>query len=67
MDYIVELVKGYFVTTALYLQAENLDVTHASFSNVIFYLDTPAVIGASWIQVLSRKRKCARDGQKLAA
>lgn len=40
MDYIVELVKGYFVTTALYLQAENLDVTHASFSNVIFYLDT---------------------------
>lgn len=40
MDYIVELVKGYFVTTALYLQAENPDVTRASFSNVTFYLDT---------------------------
>lgn len=40
MDYTVELVKGYFVTTALYLQAENIDVTRASFSNVTFYLDT---------------------------
>ncbi len=40
MDYLVELVKGYFVTTALYLQAENTDITRASFSNVTFYLDT---------------------------
>lgn len=40
MDYLIELVKGYFVTTALYLQSENHDVTKASFSDVTFYLDT---------------------------
>lgn len=40
MDYLVELVKGYFVTTALYLQAENTDVTKASFSDVTFFIDT---------------------------
>ena len=45
MDYLVELVKGYFVTTALYLQAENTDVTKASFSDVTFYLDTRILLG----------------------
>lgn len=40
MDYIVELVKGYFVTMAIYLQAENPNITTASFKNVTFYLDT---------------------------
>lgn len=40
MDSIVELVKGYFVTTAIYLQAENPNVTKASFKDVTFYLDT---------------------------
>ena len=39
-DYLVELVKGYFVTTALYLQAENPNATTASFSDVTFFLDT---------------------------
>lgn len=45
MDYIEELVKGYFVTTALYLQAENTDVTRASFSDVTFFLDTRILLG----------------------
>lgn len=45
LDYIVELVKGFFVTTALYLQAENQNVTSAAFSNVTFYLDTPLLLG----------------------
>ena len=40
MEYIVELVKGYFVTTAIYLQAENPNVTTAAFKDVTFYLDT---------------------------
>lgn len=40
MDYLVELVKGYFVTTALYLQAENPNVTTSSFKDVTFFLDT---------------------------
>lgn len=40
MDYIVELIKGYYVTTALYYQAENPNITTASFKDVTFYLDT---------------------------
>ena len=40
MDYLVELVKGYFVTTALYLQAENPNITTSSFKDVTFFLDT---------------------------
>lgn len=40
MDYLVELVKGYFVTIALYLQADNADITTASFKDVTFFLDT---------------------------
>lgn len=45
MEYVIELVKGYFVTTAIYLQAENTNVTHASFSDVVFYLDTRILLG----------------------
>lgn len=40
MDYIVELVKGYFVTSALYLQAENPNITTAAFRDITFFLDT---------------------------
>ena len=40
MDHLVELVQGYYVTTAIYLQAENPDVTQAMFKDVTFYLDT---------------------------
>ncbi len=39
-DYLVELVKGYYVTTALYLQAENPNVTTSSFKDVSFFMDT---------------------------
>ena len=45
MDYISRIVKGYFVTTAIYLQAENVDITKASFSNVMFFLDTRILLG----------------------
>lgn len=43
-DYLVELVKGYFITTALYLQAENPNVTTSSFKDVMFFLDTPLLL-----------------------
>ena len=39
-DCIVELVKGYFVTTAIYLQADNKDISNSAFKDVTFYLDT---------------------------
>ncbi len=45
MDYIVELVKGYFVTNAIYLQVENPNITTASFKDVTFYLDTRLLLG----------------------
>lgn len=45
MDYLEELVKGYFVTIALYLQAENPNVTKSAFKNVTFYLDTRILLG----------------------
>ncbi len=44
MDYIVELVKGYFVTTAIYLQAENPDITTSTFKDVTFYIDTAVLL-----------------------
>lgn len=44
MDYIVQLVKGYFVTTALYLQAENPNITTATFKDVTFYIDTAVLL-----------------------
>ena len=44
-DYLIELVKGHFITTALFFQAENLNVTKASFSDVTFYLDTRILLG----------------------
>lgn len=40
VDYLVELVAGFFVTTALYLQAENHDITKAAYKDVSFFLDT---------------------------
>lgn len=39
-DYINEIANGYFVTTAVFLQIENPDITKSSFKDVTFYLDT---------------------------
>lgn len=44
-DFLIELVKGHFITTALFFQAENLNVTKAAFSDVTFYLDTRILLG----------------------
>lgn len=40
MDYITSLVKGYYVTSAIYLHIENPNIKSASFKDVTFYLDT---------------------------
>jgi len=44
ISYIEELIKGYFVTTALYYHAENPDISTASFNDVTFFLDTPILL-----------------------
>lgn len=73
MDYISELVKGYFVTTALYLQAENPDVTRASFRNVTFFLDTRILLGVLGYKtpqendsIQEMVKSLQRNGAKLA-
>lgn len=73
IEYIVELVKGYFVTTAIYLQAENPNVTSASFKDVTFYLDTRlllAYLGYKTKQendsVQEMIRSLKKNGAKLA-
>ena len=43
-EHINELVVGFFITTAIYLQPENPNITHASFSDVTFYIDTPILL-----------------------
>lgn len=72
-DYLVELVKGYFVTTALYLQAENPNVTTASFKGITFYLDTRLLLAYlgfktkeenESVQVMVRSLR--KNGAKLA-
>lgn len=43
-DYIVDLVKGYFLSTVVYLQPDNANILTASYRNVSFYYDTPFLI-----------------------
>lgn len=41
---IIDLVKGYFLRLAIYIQPENGNIQAASFANVSFVLDTPVLI-----------------------
>lgn len=41
---IIDLVKGYYLQSAIYLQAENGNIVLANYSNVTFYYDTPLLI-----------------------
>ncbi len=67
--YIIDLVKGYYLQSAIYLQAENGNLTTANYSNVTFYYDTPLLLrllgwrtdedqeAASELHELLKKRK----------
>lgn len=73
MDYTVELVKGYFITTALYLQAENPNITTSSFKDVTFFLDTRLLLSflgyktkEENISVQEMIHSLKRNGAKLA-
>ena len=41
---IIDLVKGYFLRLAIYIQPENGNIQAASFANASFVLDTPVLI-----------------------
>lgn len=43
-DYIIDLVKGYFLKAAIYLQAENGNIITSTYRNVSFYYDTPFLL-----------------------
>lgn len=42
--YVLDLVKGYFLQSAIYLQADNGSLTSATYKNVAFYYDTPFLL-----------------------
>lgn len=42
--YVLDLVKGYFLQSAIYLQADNGSITSATYKNVAFYYDTPFLL-----------------------
>ena len=42
--YLNDLIKGYFLRLALYIQPENGDIKSANYSNTTFFYDTPFLI-----------------------
>lgn len=43
-SYLNDLIKGYFLRLALYIQPENGDIKSANYSNTTFFYDTPFLI-----------------------
>ena len=43
-DYVIDLVKGYFLQSALYTQAGNGNIISSTYRNVSFYYDTPFLL-----------------------
>lgn len=52
-DYIVDMVKGFFVSTAISFEPENLSLPHSKFKNVCCYLDTRILIDALGLRLKS--------------
>lgn len=42
--YLMDLIKGYFLRLAIYVQPENGDINKSRYSNIIFFYDTPFLI-----------------------
>lgn len=53
--YILDLVKGYFLRLAIYIQPDNGNIHAASFANVNFILDTPVLIDLLGYQGVERE------------
>ena len=43
-QYVIDLVKGFFLQSALYLQIDNNDLINSSYDGVKFYYDTPFLL-----------------------
>lgn len=55
--YIISLIKGYYLQTAIYLQPENGNLRSANYSDVEFYYDTPFLLDLLGYQ--SNEAECA--------
>lgn len=55
-DYIVNMVKGFFVSTAISFHPENLSMPHSKFKNLRCYLDTRVIIDALGLRLPSGKK-----------
>lgn len=54
-SYIIDLVKGYFLRLAIYIQPENGNLQTASFANTGFIFDTPVLIDLLGYQGVERE------------
>ena len=52
-DYIVDMVKGFFVSTAISLQPENSTLPHSKFKKLKCYLDTPIILNVLGLRLPS--------------
>lgn len=43
-EYLTDLIKGYFLRLAIYIQPENSDIKSANYSNTTFFYDTPFLL-----------------------
>lgn len=55
--YILDLVKGYYLETVLYLQPDNGNLMSANYKAVVFYYDTPFLLRLLGYQSEQEKRK----------
>ena len=55
-DYITDMVKGFFVSTAISFQPENLSLPHSKFKNLRCYLDTRVIIDALGMRIRSAQK-----------
>lgn len=54
-DYVTDMVKGFFVSTAISFQPENYTLSHSKFKNLHCYLDTRVIISALGLRLPSAK------------
>ena len=55
-DYMLDMVKGFFVSTAISFQPNNLSLPHTKFKDLCCYLDTPVILDALGLRLESGKK-----------
>lgn len=55
-DYITDMVKGFFVSTAISFQPENATLSQAKFKNLRCYLDTRVILDALGLRLVNSQK-----------